>query len=73
MTAKDLMTSPVVFFLESEPISRVQDIFVQKRFRHVPVLDEKTRYAELYRIGIGCVGNWNIYRRPNSARRSVRS
>ncbi|EMO11745.1 CBS domain protein [Leptospira borgpetersenii str. Noumea 25] len=28
-------------FLESEPISRVQDIFVQKRFRHVPVLDEK--------------------------------
>ncbi|URD69613.1 CBS domain-containing protein [Leptospira borgpetersenii] len=41
LTAKDLMTSPVVFFLESEPISRVQDIFVQKRFRHVPVLDEK--------------------------------
>ncbi|EQA62152.1 CBS domain-containing protein [Leptospira alexanderi] len=41
LTAKDLMTSPVVGFLESDPISRAQDIFVQKRFRHVPVLDEK--------------------------------
>ncbi len=41
LTAKDLMTSPVVGFLESDPISRAQDIFVQKRFRHVPVFDEK--------------------------------
>ncbi|AXR60404.1 HPP family protein [Leptospira mayottensis] len=39
LTAKDLMTSPVVGFLESDPISRAQDIFIQKRFRHVPVLD----------------------------------
>ncbi|ASV12073.1 MULTISPECIES: HPP family protein [Leptospira] len=41
LTAKDLMTSPVVGFSESDPISKAQDIFVRRRFRHVPVFDEK--------------------------------
>ncbi|EMJ90825.1 HPP family protein [Leptospira alstonii] len=41
LTAKDLMTSPVVEFSDQDPITRAEDIFVQKRFRHVPVIDEK--------------------------------
>ncbi|EMK06937.1 MULTISPECIES: HPP family protein [Leptospira] len=41
LMAKDLMTSPVVSFLEDDPIQRAEEIFVQKRFRHVPVLDQK--------------------------------
>ncbi|WP_061226659.1 HPP family protein [Leptospira interrogans] len=41
LMAKDLMTSPVVSFLEDNPIKRAEEIFVQKRFRHVPVLNQK--------------------------------
>ncbi|EKR73149.1 CBS domain-containing protein [Leptospira noguchii] len=41
LMAKDLMTSPVVNFLEDDPIERAEEIFVRKRFRHVPVLNQK--------------------------------
>lgn len=41
LTAKDLMTSPVVEFSDQDPIARAEEIFVRKRFRHVPVVDEK--------------------------------
>ncbi|TGM07267.1 CBS domain-containing protein [Leptospira barantonii] len=39
LTAKDLMTSSVVCFEENDSIDRAEEIFVRKRFRHVPVLD----------------------------------
>lgn len=35
------MTSPVVEFSDQDPIARAEEIFVRKRFRHVPVVDEK--------------------------------
>ncbi|TGN01300.1 CBS domain-containing protein [Leptospira yasudae] len=40
LIARDLMSSPVVFFLEQDPIARAEEIFIEKRFRHVPVLDD---------------------------------
>ncbi|AOP35396.1 hypothetical protein A0128_17045 [Leptospira tipperaryensis] len=43
LTARDLMTSPVVSFEENDPIEKAEEIFFQKRFRHVPVIkDEST-------------------------------
>ncbi|RHX88193.1 CBS domain-containing protein [Leptospira stimsonii] len=43
LTARDLMSSPVVSFEETDPIERAEEIFFQKRFRHVPVIkDEAT-------------------------------
>lgn len=37
------MSSPVVSFEETDPIERAEEIFFQKRFRHVPVIkDEAT-------------------------------
>lgn len=40
LTAKDLMTSSAVCFDEEDSIDRAEEIFVRKRFRHVPVLDK---------------------------------
>ncbi|XDD49871.1 HPP family protein [Leptospira sp. WS92.C1] len=42
LTAGDLLTSPVVSFSEQDSVERAEEIFFQKRFRHVPILDEKS-------------------------------
>ncbi|MBM9579354.1 CBS domain-containing protein [Leptospira sp. 201903070] len=42
LTARDLMSSPVVSFEENDPIERADEIFFQKGFRHVPVIKEES-------------------------------
>ncbi|TGK33329.1 CBS domain-containing protein [Leptospira gomenensis] len=42
LTAKDLSTAPVLTFSESDPVERAEEIFFKKRFRHVPVVDDKS-------------------------------
>lgn len=42
LTAKDLSTSPVLTFFESDPVERAEEIFFKKRFRHVPVVNDKS-------------------------------